>query len=114
VKQCLSGIGRGPVDVSRVVSLRGAEGKAGLTGFGCDVPHFIQFGVGGEARRVVWRRCDVRVLGMVVLLTELWCCRGSVRRISFPCGFILAFATKSARTDSPLRDGCAQPREPRL
>jgi hypothetical protein len=53
VRQYLSEVCRGYVEVSRIVPLGGAEDSAELKGFGYGVPYLIEFAVNGEARRVV-------------------------------------------------------------
>jgi hypothetical protein len=53
VGRYLSDVYGGPVEVSGVVPLRGAEGAEGLKGFGYGVPYLIEFRAKGESRRVV-------------------------------------------------------------
>jgi hypothetical protein len=53
VREYLSDVYKGFVEVSGVVPLRGAEGAGELKGFGYGVPYLIEFKVKGETRRVV-------------------------------------------------------------
>ena len=53
VRQYLSNVYNGPVEVSRIVAMTGAVDQAQLKGFGYGVPYLIEFIVGGSVRRVV-------------------------------------------------------------
>jgi hypothetical protein len=53
VRQYLSDVYKGSVEVSRIAPIDGTEGSAQLKGFGYGVPYLIEFTVKGDARRVV-------------------------------------------------------------
>ena len=53
VRQYLSNVCKGLVEVSRIVPMTGSAGVGELKGFGYGVPYLVEFTVDGEARRVV-------------------------------------------------------------
>jgi hypothetical protein len=53
VRQYLSNVFHGPVEVSRIVAMTGTVDSGQLKGFGYGVPYLIEFMVGGSVRRVV-------------------------------------------------------------
>jgi hypothetical protein len=53
VRQYLSDVYKGSVEVSRIAPIGGTEGSAQLKGFGYGVPYLVEFTVNGEPRRVV-------------------------------------------------------------